>query len=78
MLFACHIYMPCILHNIGIDCIFVANTCTVYVPIDAHCASADLRVRVYLKKNKYFFIFFASTESTIIIWYIYLSIINCV
>ena len=24
---------------------------TVYVPIDAHCASADLRVRVYLKKN---------------------------
>ena len=23
---------------------------TVYVPIDAHCASADLRVRVYLKK----------------------------
>ena len=28
------------------------HTCThtVYVPIDAHCASADLRVRVYLKK----------------------------
>ena len=25
---------------------------TVYVPIDAHCASADLRVRVYLKKIK--------------------------
>ena len=24
---------------------------TVYVPIDAHCASADLRVRVYLKKK---------------------------
>ena len=23
---------------------------TIYVPIDAHCASADLRVRVYLKK----------------------------
>ena len=25
---------------------------TVYVPIDAHCASADLRVRVYFKKKK--------------------------
>ena len=24
---------------------------TVYVPIDAHCASADLRVRVYFKKK---------------------------
>ena len=23
------------------------NSYTVYVPIDAHCASADLRVRVY-------------------------------
>ena len=34
---------------------------TVYVPIDAHCASADLRVRVYFK----IFFFFASTESTI-------------
>ena len=28
------------------------NDNTVYVPIDAHCASADLRVRVYLKKIK--------------------------
>ena len=29
----------------------VIQTATVYVPIDAHCASADLRVRVYLKKK---------------------------
>ena len=28
---------------------------TVYVPIDAHCASADLRVRVYLKKKLFYF-----------------------
>ena len=30
---------------------------TVYVPIDAHCASADLRVRVYFKKKKNYFFF---------------------
>ena len=30
-------------------CICIIHT--VYVPIDAHCASADLRVRVYLKKK---------------------------
>ena len=29
---------------------YYADPYTVYVPIDAHCASADLRVRVYLKK----------------------------
>ena len=33
--------------------ILLRNLFTVYVPIDAHCASADLRVRVYLKKKKY-------------------------
>ena len=30
---------------------FLIEAYTVYVPIDAHCVSADLRVRVYLKKN---------------------------
>ena len=40
---------------------------TVYVPIDAHCASADLRVCVYLKKN-------VKKKN----FKLYLSIINCV
>ena len=50
----------------------VLLTHAVYVPIDADCASADLRVRVYLLRQ----FFFSNTESTIIIWYIDLSIIK--
>ena len=53
LLVGVHLVYLCMIKHVklkaGMRLVGISNT--VYVPIDAHCASADLRVRVYLKKN---------------------------